>query len=179
MIGPGICVSLAERSITKTRLWWWGAFLKWTENPLVKAAEAGLVVLLTLHLLGGIRVLLIENLKWQPGQKQMAIAAIWPKGEVPDDYGEPVRGDMPVLFISGTHDPVTPPRWGAAAVRHFPNGLHLVVPAAHGTGDPKIERFKRAFLNAGSAEGLDTSFVRELRMPPLYLPKTRRLEPQP
>ena len=51
-------------------------FLKWTENPLVKAAEAGLVVLLTLHLLGGIRVLLIENLKWQPGQKQMAIAAI-------------------------------------------------------------------------------------------------------
>lgn len=51
-------------------------FLKWTENPLVKVAETGLVVLLTLHLLGGIRVLLIENLKWQPGQKQMAIAAI-------------------------------------------------------------------------------------------------------
>lgn len=51
-------------------------FLKWTENPLVKLAEAGLVLLLTLHLLGGIRVLLIENMKWQPGQKPMAIAAI-------------------------------------------------------------------------------------------------------
>ena len=51
-------------------------FLKWTENPIVKAAEAGLVVLLTLHLLGGIRVLLIENLAWQPGQKSMALAAI-------------------------------------------------------------------------------------------------------
>ena len=51
-------------------------FLKWTENPLVKIAEVGLVVLLTLHLLGGIRVLLIENLKWQPGQKSMAMAAI-------------------------------------------------------------------------------------------------------
>ena len=51
-------------------------FLKWTENPIVKAAEIGLVILLTLHLLGGIRVLLIENLKWQPGQKQMAMAAI-------------------------------------------------------------------------------------------------------
>ncbi len=51
-------------------------FLKWTENPLVKVSEAVLVVLLTLHLLGGIRVLLIENMKWQPGQKQMAIAAI-------------------------------------------------------------------------------------------------------
>ena len=51
-------------------------FLKWTENPLVKVSETVLVVLLTLHLLGGIRVLLIENMKWQPGQKQMAIAAI-------------------------------------------------------------------------------------------------------
>ena len=38
-------------------------FLAWTDNLLVKAAEAGLLVLLTLHLLGGIRVLLIENLK--------------------------------------------------------------------------------------------------------------------
>lgn len=51
-------------------------FLKWTENPLVKVSETVLVVLLTLHLLGGIRVLMIENMKWQPGQKQMAIAAI-------------------------------------------------------------------------------------------------------
>lgn len=51
-------------------------FLKWTENPLVKASETALVILLTLHLLGGIRVLMIENMKWQPGQKQMAIAAI-------------------------------------------------------------------------------------------------------
>jgi fumarate reductase subunit D len=51
-------------------------FLKWADNPLVKIAETGLLVLLTLHLLGGIRVLLIENLKWQPGQKSMATAAI-------------------------------------------------------------------------------------------------------
>ena len=51
-------------------------FLEWTQNPIVKLAEIGLFVLLTLHLLGGIRVLLIENMKWQPGQKSMAMAAI-------------------------------------------------------------------------------------------------------
>ena len=51
-------------------------FLKWTQNPIVKIAEVGLVALLTLHLLGGIRVLLIENMPWQSGQKSMAIAAI-------------------------------------------------------------------------------------------------------
>jgi len=51
-------------------------FLRWTDSPLVKIAEIGLVVLLTLHLLGGVRVLLIENMPWQPGQKSMALAAI-------------------------------------------------------------------------------------------------------
>ena len=52
------------------------AFLKWTEQPAVKLAEAGLVFVLAVHLLGGIRVLLIENLAWRPGQKQIATAAI-------------------------------------------------------------------------------------------------------
>ena len=51
-------------------------FLKWTENPLVKFAEIVLVALLTLHLLGGVRVLLIENMSWQHGQKGKAIAGI-------------------------------------------------------------------------------------------------------
>lgn len=102
---------------------------------------------------------------------QSAVAKIWPRGEVPANYGDPVRGDMPVLFISGTHDPVTPPRWGADAARHFPNGLHLVVPAAHGTNDPEIEKFKRRFLNKASLEGLDTSFVEKLKLPRLPLPK--------
>ena len=47
-------------------------FLAWTRSPLVKLAEAGLVVLLAVHLLGGIRVLVIENLPWRDGQKRMA-----------------------------------------------------------------------------------------------------------
>jgi len=51
-------------------------FLKWTDLPAVKVAEAGLVFLLTVHLLGGIRVLLIENLPWRPGQKGLATAAL-------------------------------------------------------------------------------------------------------
>ena len=47
-------------------------FLKWTETPLVKLAESGLVALLAVHLLGGLRVLVIENLPWRDGQKRMA-----------------------------------------------------------------------------------------------------------
>jgi succinate dehydrogenase subunit D len=51
------------------------SFLHWTQTPLVKLAEAVLVFLLTIHLLGGLRVLVIETLGWQPWQKQIATGA--------------------------------------------------------------------------------------------------------
>ncbi len=50
-------------------------FLRWTDQPLVKLAEAGLVLLLAVHLLGGLRVLVIENFAWRDGQKQLATIA--------------------------------------------------------------------------------------------------------
>jgi fumarate reductase subunit D len=50
-------------------------FLKWAEQPAVNLAEMVLVLLLSVHLLGGLRVLAIENLPWRGGQKQLAIAA--------------------------------------------------------------------------------------------------------
>ena len=51
------------------------AFLQWTEQPLVKAAEWGLVVLLAAHLGGGLRVLALEFLPWRDWQKSLAAAA--------------------------------------------------------------------------------------------------------
>jgi fumarate reductase subunit D len=50
-------------------------FLRWSDQPLVKLAEGGLVFLLTVHMLGGLRVLVIENLDWRDGQKQLATIA--------------------------------------------------------------------------------------------------------
>jgi len=50
-------------------------FLRWTDQPIVKLAEAGLVFLLGVHLLGGLRVLIIETLPWRDGQKQLAMLA--------------------------------------------------------------------------------------------------------
>jgi fumarate reductase subunit D len=51
------------------------SFLRWSDQPLVKFVEGGLVFLLTVHLLGGLRVLVIENLDWRNGQKQLATLA--------------------------------------------------------------------------------------------------------
>ena len=50
-------------------------FLRWTEQPLVKISEWGIVVLLAAHLGGGLRVLAIEFLDWHEWQKSLAAIA--------------------------------------------------------------------------------------------------------
>jgi fumarate reductase subunit D len=50
-------------------------FLGWTEHPLVKATEWGLVVLLAAHLTGGLRLLALELLPWRDWQKSLLAAA--------------------------------------------------------------------------------------------------------
>jgi fumarate reductase subunit D len=51
------------------------SFLRWSDAPLVKLAESGLVFLLLVHMLGGLRLLVLENLEWRDGQKQLATIA--------------------------------------------------------------------------------------------------------
>ena len=50
-------------------------FLNWTEIPLVKFAEVGLVFLLAVHFFGGLRLLAVEFLPWSPRQKTYAAIA--------------------------------------------------------------------------------------------------------
>jgi fumarate reductase subunit D len=47
------------------------AFLRWTEQPLVKFAETGLVLLLAAHLGGGMRLLLLELAAWRGWQQSL------------------------------------------------------------------------------------------------------------
>ncbi|HVG05566.1 MAG TPA: succinate dehydrogenase [Burkholderiaceae bacterium] len=51
-------------------------FLRWTDNPMVKVAEWGLVVLLAAHAGGGLRLLALEFLPWRGWQQSLlAVAA--------------------------------------------------------------------------------------------------------
>ena len=51
------------------------AFLAWTEQPMVKLAEWGIVLALAAHFAGGLRVLALEFLPWQDWHKTLAAAA--------------------------------------------------------------------------------------------------------
>jgi len=50
-------------------------YLVFTENPLVKVAEFGLVFLLSIHAFGGMRLLALEFLPWSDKQKTLAATA--------------------------------------------------------------------------------------------------------
>src|SRR4029078_864613 len=51
------------------------ALLAWTNHPLTKFAEWGIVVLLAAHLGGGLRVLALEFLPWRDWHKGLAAVA--------------------------------------------------------------------------------------------------------
>jgi fumarate reductase subunit D len=51
------------------------AFLVWTQMPLVKFAEWGIVLLLAAHLTGGLRLLALEFLPWRDWHKTLAAVA--------------------------------------------------------------------------------------------------------
>jgi fumarate reductase subunit D len=51
------------------------SFLRWSDQPLVKLGESALVFLLMVHMLGGLRLLVIENISWRDGQKELATIA--------------------------------------------------------------------------------------------------------
>jgi len=102
---------------------------------------------------------------------QLDACAIWPTRALPPDYSRPIESDVPALVLSGEIDPVTPPSWGEEVVRHLSHGRHVVVPATgHGViSTPCGMRMVEAFIDAASADGLDTSCVDTLRRPPFFV----------
>jgi pimeloyl-ACP methyl ester carboxylesterase len=108
-------------------------------------------------------------------RSQMAVCDIWPKTDLPENYGDPVKADVPVLLFSGTMDPVTPPRWGEEAARHLPNSLHVVFPGAHGAFGECPTSIMQQFLTRGSVENIDTTCVTTMTLPSFELPEKKNV----
>ena len=86
-----------------------------------------------------------------------AICAIWPRGPVDADFHQPLNSTRPVLLLSGSDDPVTPPNYAAQAARGLPNSLQVVVAGmSHGQiTAPCAARLLSRFVELGSIHGLD------------------------
>jgi len=97
---------------------------------------------------------------------------IWPHGDVPKDFYEPVRSDVPVLIFSGGIDPATPPRHGEEVARTLPNSRHLIAPqlghgvSLHGCGPRLVE----SFFRKGNARELDGKCLERIPRPLFVMP---------
>ena len=102
--------------------------------------------------------------------QQMRACGMWPRGEIPPDFLEPVSSNAPVLIFSGNLDQVTPPKYGEEVARHLPNSSHIIIPEAghgpQGLSDPGcIDRIAIEFLDKGDAKNLDVSCVTRMARP--------------
>ncbi len=99
---------------------------------------------------------------------QRAACNLWPRGEIPKDYAEPTRSRVPALIVTGQWDPVTPPVYGDTTAKYLSNSLHVVVPhGGHGfnglDGLDCIQNLIAEFVDRGTAKGLDSSCVKNIR----------------
>jgi pimeloyl-ACP methyl ester carboxylesterase len=108
------------------------------------------------------------------GQQLIALTqeqcAVWPRGELPADFKQPVTSDKPVLLLSGERDPVTPPRYAEQVARTLPNSRALVL---NGQGHTVMIRgcapkLVRDFVQAASVAGLDAACLDALAALPAF-----------
>ena len=82
----------------------------------------------------------------------------WPRSAPPAGYWTPVSSPVPALVMTGALDAITPPRYGAHVATTLANARVLVLPGrSHNDADDCVTGIVSAFVEAGGAQGLDTS----------------------
>ncbi|QOC21959.1 alpha/beta fold hydrolase [Wenzhouxiangella sp. AB-CW3] len=106
----------------------------------------------------------------------MAVCEQWPRYQVPDDFDNPVTGDIPSLLISGELDPVTPPRYGEDVMAGLDNARHLVIPGGGHTvafaGGRCMRTLLNEFFNDPRPKALDAECKKRQQAAPLLTHRT-------
>jgi pimeloyl-ACP methyl ester carboxylesterase len=99
------------------------------------------------------------------------ICKVWPRGEIPPDFKQPVHSNAPVLMLSGEDDPVTPPSNAEMAAKTLTNSLSLIAP---GQGHNVIYRgclplIASNFMDTATVQGLQTGCLQGLEPMPFFV----------
>ncbi|MGA7354243.1 MAG: alpha/beta hydrolase [Candidatus Cybelea sp.] len=90
---------------------------------------------------------------------QQRACKLWNVDPVPAAFADPVRSDAPILMISGSDDPATPPEYAREALAYLPNARIMLVSGASHDSDlpPCVDATIVAFVRARSPAGLNLS----------------------
>jgi pimeloyl-ACP methyl ester carboxylesterase len=105
-----------------------------------------------------------------PALQMAAACELWPRGQVPPGFRDPVASDVPVLLLSGALDPVTPPSWAEQASATLRRSASVVFT---GTGHNAAttacaRRIAASFVERGTEKGLDTACAGEIPRPRFF-----------
>jgi len=94
----------------------------------------------------------------------------WPKGVVDNDMHQLLQTDTPVLLMSGSVDPITPPEYAEVAAQKLSNSLHLVLEGfSHSVARVGcMPTLMAKFIDEASVE-LDTSCLKKQKPAPIFL----------
>lgn len=111
-------------------------------------------------------------------RRQKAACEGWPVRDLGPDPQAPVVSDVPALLISGERDPATPPSYGEQAARTLKRARRVVIPdGSHYLegmqGGDCVHGLIATFVEAGTAERLDTACVARMRRPDFELPEVK------
>lgn len=96
---------------------------------------------------------------------------VWPRGQRPADFHEPLKSDIPSLLLSGQYDPVTPARYGEQVVKGLSRSRHLVAPGQGHLvlGRGCVPRLVARFLDELQTETLDAGCIGDMGATPFFL----------
>lgn len=101
---------------------------------------------------------------------QQHACSIWNVPPMPPSFNALVRSDLPILIVTGSDDPATPPRAAAEEMPYLRNAKQVVVRGAgHTTETPCTDRLIVRFVRARSARGLDVSRCSAAFTPPRFV----------
>jgi len=101
----------------------------------------------------------------------LAACTVWPHGTRPVGFREPLRGTLPVLILSGRHDPVTPVRYAEAIASHL-SRVKLLVLAGQGhglVGTGCVPRLLEQFVQSADPQAIDAACLKALDETPPFV----------
>ena len=101
---------------------------------------------------------------------QHRACATWHVKPVSRSYLEPVRSYAPIVMLSGTDDPATPPQYALEQLRYYPNARVISIPhGGHDNESACLDRIRIAFLDSADPKAVDATCIEAFKRPPFIL----------
>jgi len=96
---------------------------------------------------------------------------IWPRGEIDEGFHNLVVSDKPILLLSGSADPVTPPAYAEQAMQKMSNSKHIVI---EGQGHIQLPigcmpTILAKFIETLSFDEIETECMEKIKPEPVFI----------